>query len=213
MMHMAKQEKDMGRTESDAGLVGSGDQVLVTGAAGFIGFRVVEDLLADPPGSRNVRCLVRRSSAVDRLKALAYSHEGARVEVIEGNLLSREDCAVATKNVKLIYHLAAGRGEKSYPDAFMNSVVTTRNLLDASIQHGCLKRFVNVSSFTVYSKDRKSGGLLDESCPIETQPALRGEAYCFAKVKREELVIDYGKRLGLPYVIVRPGSVYGPPDG
>ena len=208
MMHMAKQEKDMGRTESEPTLVGSGDQVLVTGAAGFIGFRVVEDLLNR--GFRNVRCLVRRSSAVDRLKALAYSHEGARVEVIEGNLLSREDCAVATKNVKLIYHLAAGRGEKSYPDAFMNSVVTTRNLLDASIQHGCLKRFVNVSSFTVYSKDRKSGGLLDESCPIETQPALRGEAYCFAKVKQDELVIDYGKRLGLPYVIVRPGSVYGP---
>src|SRR5205807_994577 len=34
--------------------------------------------------------------------------------------------------------------------------------------------------------------------------------YCYAKVKQDELVTDYGKKFGIPYVIVRPGSVYGP---
>ena len=37
----------------------------------------------------------------------------------------------------VIFHLAAGTGEQLFPDAFMNSVVTTRNLLDASLRH-CL---------------------------------------------------------------------------
>ena len=133
------------------------------------------------------------------------------MEFIRGNLLSREDCIAGTKDVAVIYHLAAGRGEKSFPDAFMNSVVTTRNLLEGSLQHQCLRRFVNVSSFTVYSNRQKPHGrLLDESCPVETHPERRQEAYCFAKVKQDEMVLEYARRFDLPYVIVRPGYVYGP---
>jgi nucleoside-diphosphate-sugar epimerase len=111
----------------------------------------------------------------------------------------------------VVLHLAAGRGEKFYPDAFMNSVVTTRNLLDACVQHNCLKRFVNVSSFSVYTNPPKARhGLLDETCPVETHPELRGEAYCFAKTKQDEIVFEYANKHGIPYVIVRPGVVYGP---
>ena len=136
---------------------------------------------------------------------------GARIEVITGNLLSPEDCVAATEGVSVIFHLAAGRGEKSYPDAFMNSVVTTRNLLEASARHNCLKRFVNISSFSVYSNRNKPRmRVLDETCPVEERPALRGEAYCFAKAEQDQIVAEYGKRLGIPYVIVRPGQVYGP---
>jgi nucleoside-diphosphate-sugar epimerase len=90
-------------------------------------------------------------------------------------------------------------------------VVTTRNLLDACLDHAAVRRFVNVSSFSVYTNRRKPGGrLLDESCPVESRPARRGDAYCFAKVKQDELVVDYGRRFGVPWVIVRPGYVYGP---
>jgi nucleoside-diphosphate-sugar epimerase len=111
----------------------------------------------------------------------------------------------------VIFHLAAARGEKSFPDAFMNSVVTTRNLLDASLRHPCLRRFVSISSFAVYANTRKPRWRrLDESCPVEQHPELREDAYCFAKVKQDELIIEYGEKLKLPYVIVRPGWVYGP---
>src|SRR5205085_867557 len=34
--------------------------------------------------------------------------------------------------------------------------------------------------------------------------------YSFAKIKQDELLFDYGNRHGVPYVIVRPGYVYGP---
>src|SRR5208283_5546268 len=52
--------------------------------------------------------------------------------------------------------------------------------------------------------------ILDESCPVEPYPEMRGDAYCYAKVKQDELVISYGRQFGIPYVIVRPGIVYGP---
>jgi len=200
----------VGQREFDDLIVGRDDLILVTGASGFIGSRLVENLL--DRGFRNLRCFVRPSSDPAKIELLLrFGREGAGIEVFNGNLLSRDDCDGATKDVAVIFHLAAGRDGKSFPDAFMNSVVTTRNLLEASLQHQCLRRFVSISSFAVYTnKQKPRRGLLDETCPVETRPDLRGDAYCFAKVKQDEIVTEYGKKFGIPYVIVRPGYVYGP---
>src|SRR5258706_11230070 len=92
----------------------------------------------------------------------------------------------------------------------MNSVVPTRNLLDACVQNDSLKRLVSISSFSVYTNQNKPcGQLLDESCPVEERPELRGDPYSFAKVKQDKIVTEYGKKHGVPHVIVRPGFVYG----
>jgi len=189
-------------------IVESRDPILITGANGFIGSRVVEILLRY--GFTNLRCLVRPSGNLERLRAVLRSHPGAQVEMVPGNLLSREDCARVAKGAVLIYHLAAGI-EKTFPGSFMNSVVTTRNLLDASIHTGGLRRFVNVSSFAVYSNwNLASGELLDETCELESRPVERAEAYAYAKLKQDQLVQEYSQKYGVPYVIVRPGAVYGP---
>lgn len=184
------------------------DPILVTGATGFIGSRVVEQLL--DRGFRHVRCLARRRGPLPATIEAAARRNGAQVDILEGNLLSREDCRAAVAGAQVIYHLAAARGEKSVPDAFLNSVVTTRNLLDAALAAGTLRRFVNVSSFTVYAGAGPRARVLDESARLEDRPELRGDAYSFAKVKQEELVADYAQRFGLPHVVVRPGYVYGP---
>ncbi|MGB2628850.1 MAG: NAD(P)-dependent oxidoreductase [Candidatus Acidiferrum sp.] len=190
-------------------IIGRDDLILVTGATGFIGSRLVEHLL--DRGFRNLRCFGRPFGKMSKLQALAErGRGGARVELVRGNLLSGENCVAATKDAAVIFHLAAGTGEKSFPDAYMNSVVTTRNLLEASLRHGCLRRIVSASSFAVYTnRDNPRRGLLDEACPTETHSGQR-DAYTFAKVKQDELVRDYGKRFGIPHVIVRPGYVYGP---
>src|SRR5205823_10524734 len=100
---------------------------------------------------------------------------------------------------------------KSFPGAFMNSVLTTRNLMDAFLKYGQPRRFVNVSSFSVYSNlTLKRGGLLDETCPLEDEPQQRFDAYGYGKLKQDELVMEYGKQYNLPYVVVRLGSVFGP---
>lgn len=184
--------------------------ILVTGATGFIGSRVLDTLRRW--GFRNLRCLVRPSSDLAPFqKSVNGVAGGSNVEFIRGNLLSPEDCKVVTQDVAVIYHLAAGTTTKSFSDAFLNSVVTTRNLLDGALRHQCLRRFVSVSSFSVYTNQQKPRpNVLDESCPTENLPQLRYDAYCFAKAKQDELVIEYGQKHRVPYVIVRPGVVYGP---
>ncbi len=186
------------------------DRVLVTGGAGFIGRRVVMNLVER--GFTNIICLSRPSPVPVLAGDLFGEHaNSSRVEMFRGNLMSRDDCRRITAGAKVVIHLAAGRGEKSFPDAYLNSVVTTRNLLEACIAEPSLQRFVNISSFAVYSNHHNPHGhLLDEEAPMESQPACRGQAYCYAKVRQDELVIDYGRKHGLPYVILRPGVVYGP---
>jgi nucleoside-diphosphate-sugar epimerase len=185
------------------------DVILVTGAAGFIGRAVVRNLVAR--GFRNIRCLVRSAASAERLDSTSGSANGHSVHTIQGNLLSKHDCARAIDGARVIFHLAAGRGEKSYPDAFLNSVVTTRNLLEACLHAQNLRRIVNVSSFAVYDNTyRGKNGILDESCPIEAHPEARGEAYCFAKTRQEQLVAEYSDKHHLPIVTLRPGWVYGP---
>jgi nucleoside-diphosphate-sugar epimerase len=183
--------------------------VLVTGASGFIGSKVLETLLKY--GFETVRCFVRPSSRVAKLnEILKRFPAGEKVELIKGDLLSRDDCARAAEGIGIIYHLAAGI-EKSFAGAFMNSVVTTRNLLDAFLSDGKPRRFVNVSSFAVYSNwTLKRGALLDESAPLHDEPQKRCDPYSYAKFKQDELVEQYGRRHSLPYVIVRPGAVFGP---
>ena len=92
----------------------------------------------------------------------------------------------------------------------MNSALATRNLLDAFLEVGKPKRFVNVSSFAVYSNlSLKHNSLLDETCPLETASQERFDAYGFGKLKQEEIVREYAKHYRLPCVTLRPGYVFG----
>src|ERR1019366_8741523 len=123
--------------------IGKDDLILVTGAAGFVGMRVVHNLLNK--GYRRIRCLARPSSNAAEIVNLIESGLFPGLHIYRGNLLSRDDCQMMVKDATALIHLAAGRGEKSVPDAFMNSVVTTRNLLDACRDRGCVRRFVHIS--------------------------------------------------------------------
>lgn len=199
--------------EANAGnwIISQDDVVLVTGAAGFVGCQVVARLAE--AGFKRIRCLVRPTSDREQLLAAVDATGTGRdcLEFAEGNLLSPEVATSAATGVRVAYHLAAGTGSKSFPDAFLNSVVTTRNLIEALLRTGQLSRFVNLSSFAVYSNLRRGPrGTLDETSEIEPSPASRAEAYCFAKVKQDELVMQYGAQAAMPFVLVRPGVVYGP---
>jgi len=182
-------------------IINNDEIVLVTGANGFIGKRVVNSLLE--MGFTYVRCFDKSPGILSTVEKFKKSYKETKIEAVVGDLLNETDCRTATKGVSIIYHLATGMG-RSFKEAYTNSVENTKNLLDSTLNNQKLKRILTVSSFAVYSnKKLKRGGLLDESCELEPEPELSGEPYCYGKVKLEEFLREYGEKYGVKSVIVR----------
>ena len=81
-------------------IIGFDDPILITGANGFVGRKVVTKMLAC--GYRNIRCLVRSPLGAAALSALTAAYDQTRVEVIVGNLLSKADCDRAAKGARVV---------------------------------------------------------------------------------------------------------------
>jgi nucleoside-diphosphate-sugar epimerase len=189
-------------------IIGLGDPILVTGANGFIGASVVQAFLN--LGLQQIRAFVRSAPQPGDSGATSPGDSRPLPAFLEGNLLSAEDCARAVIGAKVIVHLAAG-SDKSFSGSYRNSVIAARNLLAAAVSEGSMRRFVNVSSFAVYSNwSIPRGGLLDERCEVERDPYLRYEPYCYAKTKQDEVLQEMSRKHAIPLVTVRPGAVFGP---
>jgi nucleoside-diphosphate-sugar epimerase len=183
--------------------------ILITGAAGFLGMAVVERLLAH--GCTHIRCHVRRKEDIPRFEPLAQRYPKAQLEYCIGNLKYKDDAARAVQDVDVIFHLAAGK-RGAAADLFLDSVVASRNLLDAlSREHPV--RVVLVSSFGVYGvAGLRRGAQVNEQSPLESHPEWR-DPYSHAKLRQEELFWEYRQRHEFELVVLRPGVIYGPGGG
>lgn len=189
-------------------------KVLVTGAGGFLGFHVVERLLAH--GYTDIRCFLRDRGKTERLVQLGESHPGAQLEFYYGNLRSKADCARVMADVSLVFHLAAGL-KGSPAEMFADSVVVSRNLLEALEARDAPPiqdtRVVLISSFGVYGVvPLGRGARIDEQTPVESHPELR-DTYSHSKLRQEQLFWDYQQKVGFELVVMRPGVIYGPGGG
>ena len=183
--------------------------VLVTGAGGFLGHRIVDSLLRQ--GVTSVRVHARRAVPEELLQGWRQAHPGAEVSVVLANLLSRGKLAHVVEGVDCIVHAAAGM-KGAAADMFANTVLTTRNLLEAATA-AHVKRIVLVSSFAVFdAAPLPKGSVLDERTPIEKVGVERGP-YGYAKTRQEHLFNEFQRESGFESVILRPGVIYGPGGG
>jgi nucleoside-diphosphate-sugar epimerase len=180
-------------------------RVLVTGATGFLGRRLVSQLLEQ---GMHVRCLVRPTSDVAVLRqGVAAEHE-ERLEFREGNLGRPGSCDGALDDCEVVYHLAAAlRGATAI--MFTNNVIATRQLIDLA-SRADVRRFVLVSSIAVYGTGHlRAGDVLDESCPLDPQPHRR-DSYTYSKIVQERVAWEAHQQGRISLVVVRPGVIYGP---
>ena len=181
--------------------------ILITGATGFLGQRVLRRLARG--GGPKLRCLVRPGSDPVALQALvADLSEAPEIEAFPASFNDRDALKRALEGVEVVYHIAASKGG-SFAAQVANTVVGTHNLLDAA-KDARLSRFVLVSSFAVMGvAGLPKGAVVDESAPLEPHPERR-DPYAYAKLRQEQLTWEYARDHGVPVVIVRPGVIYGP---
>ncbi|HID20993.1 MAG TPA: NAD(P)-dependent oxidoreductase, partial [Planctomycetaceae bacterium] len=183
--------------------------IVVTGATGFLGRRLVRRLVAE--GLR-VRCAVRPTSDVAALRNFVGDEHWPAVDLVRVHLADRDECRRLVEDADLVYHLAAAlRGSPAV--LFAGTVVTTRRLIEATAACDAVRRFVLVSSLAVYGAGTlPKGALLDEQCPVDPEP-YRRDPYTYSKVVQEELAWEAYHRSQLPLVVVRPGVIYGDERG
>jgi nucleoside-diphosphate-sugar epimerase len=177
--------------------------VLVTGAAGFLGGRLIDRLL----DTRSGGSAVARVIAADVQRGASSD---ARVDWRSGNLADPAFAdSVVEPDVDVVFHLAAvlsGGSEENFDLGMQVNVDGTRHLLAACRKRPVRQRFVFSSTLAVY------GGALPEIVP-ETFALMPSSSYGAEKAIAELLVLEHGRRgfidavvCRVPTVAVRPGA-------
>ncbi|MCC2675343.1 MAG: afr [Ramlibacter sp.] len=176
----------------------NGDRcALVVGGTGFIGKRLVHELLE--VGYR-VRVLSRNAASA------SAELTDPRIEILQG---WHGDPAMARKCVagaNVVFHLAKAAGER-WEDYVANDVEPTKVLAEAALECG-VDRFVYTGTIDSYdSADPQT--TIGSDTPLDPRIVSRN-LYARSKAACESLLLDMRAHRGLPLVILRPGIVIGP---
>lgn len=169
-------------------------RVLVTGATGFIGGRVVERLCAET--GAEVRAILRYFYKAPRIACCP-------VQMISGDLATAADVQRAVEGCSIVVHTAWDfGGADGAAAARERNLAGLRHLLDAAHAHH-VERFVHISTAAVF--DHREARVITEEAPRRTPPG----DYASTKTEAEAMIREYMAR-GLPAVILEPTIVYGP---
>jgi UDP-glucuronate 4-epimerase len=187
----------------------SGERVLITGGAGFIGSHLAERLVAD---GRRVVVLDNFDSFYDpaiKRRNVAASDGAESYRLFEGDIRDRErlDEVFGAEPIDAVVHLAARAGVRpSIADPALYTSVNldgTTELLEACRRHG-IGRFVFGSSSSVYGNNEKMP--FAESDPVDRPISPYGAT----KKAGEVLCYSFHHLTGMKIACLRFFTVFGP---
>jgi len=170
-------------------------RAFVTGATGFLGRAVLEDLVAT---GRPVRALARSDGAAQRLVALG-------AEPVRGDLRDRASLEAAFAGCEVVYH-AAGVNAFCVPDPrpmFEVNVAGSRAVVLAAAAAGVQRVVYTSSAATLDVADEPGRGRRGGSRRVLSN-------YARSKYVAEQSVMEASARTGLDVICVNPASVQGP---
>jgi len=177
-------------------------KILVTGAGGFIGSHLTEQLVHK---GASVRAFVHYN-ALGRWGWLDTSDLIKEIEVVPGDITDRDSISKALHGTDVVFHLAALIGipysyiaPRSYVDT---NVIGTLNVLQSALDRN-LDLVVQTSTSETYGSA--------QYVPIdEIHPLIGQSPYSATKIGADKLAESYHRSFDLPVVTVRPFNTYGP---
>lgn len=176
--------------------------VLITGADGFIGSHLTELLVKS---GYTVKALSQYNSFNDWgwLEDVDCLDQ---IEVLTGDVRDPHYCKHITRDVDIIFHLAALIAiPYSYiaPDSYVDTNIKgTLNICQAAMENGC-KKIVHTSTSEVYGTAQYVP--IDENHPLQPQ-----SPYSATKIAADMMALSFFNAFNLPVVVARPFNTYGP---
>ncbi len=169
--------------------------VVVTGAFGFIGHRIVDAL---------IELGITEIVAFDLPGFEINDTWQGKVKYVAGDIANKSDVDSAMNNAGTVVHLAAMVGD--WVPIELHDKVTINGsefIFDAAVKHNA--RVVLSSSVVVYGDN-----LPNQTCDEEKEWGKSLGPYSISKQKQEKLAWEYHNNKGMKLTIIRPGTVYGP---
>ncbi|MCK4816629.1 NAD(P)-dependent oxidoreductase, partial [bacterium] len=169
--------------------------MLVTGASGKVGKRLVKQLIEK---GHAVRILIHKT----KLEGCAIND----VEMVKGNLIDPSSLESAVESVEIVCHMAAVfdifppyKYEAPNDVVYKFNVTGTYNLMEAIRKSGSVKHIIFGSSQSVYASDVR-----EHKSPItEEEELFPGRFYSLTKILGEDMVRHYGDLHGIDFTILR----------
>ncbi len=176
--------------------------ILVTGAAGYIGSHLAERLVALGHTVRGLDCLTDYyDRSLKELNRDTIESQGVTFLPLD---LAADGLSEAVQDVEFVYHSAAQPGisaTSTFETYARNNITATHRLLEAVKHSPSLRGFVNISTSSVY------GSIATGSEDAEPKPT---SYYGVTKLAAEQLVLALARDKGFPACSLRLFSVYGP---
>jgi len=179
------------------------ERVLITGGSGFIGSHLARELF-----------LKGHYVKIVDIEQRSYVQEKHDAERLRLDLRVFENCMAASRDVDVVYNLAANMGGIGFitrvgAEVMRDNVLINTNMLEAS-RLNSVKRYLFSSSACVYPTYRQMNTKVDGLKEEHAYPADPDSFYGWEKLYSEKMCEAYQRDHGMDIRVVRFHNIYGP---
>ncbi|MCT4640765.1 MAG: NAD-dependent epimerase/dehydratase family protein [Bacteriovoracaceae bacterium] len=169
-------------------------KILVTGATGFLGKRICEDLK-----TQDVKVVAQGRNSTVGSELEKMGHDFKKIDLTD-------DLTNLTIDIDCIIHSAALSSPWAKKRDFVEvNIEGTRKLIESAIQNK-VKRFIYISSTSVYFNFKDRYNITETDSVAKRAPSI----YTYTKLEAEKIVKSYKDKIEI--IIIRPRGIFGPGD-
>jgi nucleoside-diphosphate-sugar epimerase len=170
------------------------NKILVMGASGFVGGRLVEKLIIEH--GHIPKCLVRDYGKLTRIARFP-------VEIVYGDIIQPDGFEQSIKNCDVYIYSAHGK-DKNKAISWEVDTNGLENMLKLAVKNR-IKQFIFLSTTAIYESESSKGEFDESVVPVCSQ-----RDYAGGKLEGEKICFEYSKKYNLPVTVLRPTIIFGP---